>query len=138
MPFIFSLIFWVYCERIMYAEEEFLRKKFGRKFEEWAETTPTFLPRFKSWKRPTLSFSIRKVLRREYSPFFAIISTYTTLEIVSVYAAKGHIKIDVVWVILFFSGSTIYLMLRTLKKKTHLFDEKYNADGIEEIRSQMR
>ena len=133
---VFILIFWLYYERIMYAEEEFLRKKFGKEFKEWAVRTPAFLPRFKSWKKPTLPFSMRKVLRREYSPFFAIISTFTTLEMVSEYVAKRNIKLDLMWIVLFFTGFIIYATLRTLKKKTHLFDETnplyQSADNIKE------
>ena len=36
----FALVF----ERIMLAEEEFLRSRFGAEFEEWAERTPAFIP----------------------------------------------------------------------------------------------
>ena len=42
------LIFWLYYERIMFAEEEFLRQQFGHNFESWANRTPAFLPKFKT------------------------------------------------------------------------------------------
>ena len=48
------LAFWLYYERIMFAEEAFLRRKFGKEYEEWANKTPAFLPRLKNWKRPQL------------------------------------------------------------------------------------
>ena len=32
-------VFWIYCERIMYAEEAFLGDRFGRNFHEWAART---------------------------------------------------------------------------------------------------
>ena len=62
---IFVLLFWLYYERIMFAEEAFLREKFGSAFEAWAKNTPAFFPSFKNWKQPDTSYSIRKVLRRE-------------------------------------------------------------------------
>jgi protein-S-isoprenylcysteine O-methyltransferase Ste14 len=42
---VFALLFWVYYERIMYAEEEFLRGKFGQAYTDWANATPAFIPR---------------------------------------------------------------------------------------------
>jgi protein-S-isoprenylcysteine O-methyltransferase Ste14 len=61
------LAFWIYYERIMFAEEEFLRKKFGEEYEKWANKTPAFFPRLKNWVPNVLPFSIRNVLKREYS-----------------------------------------------------------------------
>ena len=133
---VFILVFWLYYERIMYAEEEFLREKFGNEFEEWAVRTPAFLPRFKSWKKPPLSFSMKKVLSREYSPFFAIVSIFTALEVVCEYVVKRNIEFDLMWFVLFITGFVIYTTLRTIKKKTHLFDETnplyLGADNIKE------
>ena len=44
-PVIVSLVFWLYYERIMFAEEEFLRRRFGGDYTAWASTVPAFLPR---------------------------------------------------------------------------------------------
>jgi hypothetical protein len=44
-----SLVFWIYYERIMFAEEEYLRRSFGSEFEEWAARTPAFIPDFAQW-----------------------------------------------------------------------------------------
>ncbi|GHU14504.1 hypothetical protein FACS189441_4300 [Betaproteobacteria bacterium] len=38
----FCLIYCVYYERIMYAEEQFFRRKFGIVYTEWAAKTPVF------------------------------------------------------------------------------------------------
>ena len=38
----FILIYWVYYERIMFAEEAFLTKKFGDTYLEWASRRPLF------------------------------------------------------------------------------------------------
>ena len=42
------LLFWVYYERIMFSEEEFLRKKFGDLYLEWSDKTPAFKIRNKN------------------------------------------------------------------------------------------
>ena len=44
---IYSLIFWLYYERIMYAEEAFLCNKFKNEFITWSMTVPAFFPSFK-------------------------------------------------------------------------------------------
>lgn len=119
---IFMLLFWLYYERIMFAEEEFLREKFGGEFEEWANRTPAFFPRFENWKRPSSPFSFRNVLKREYSGFFGIIVAFTFLEIIGDVFAAGKPELDMMWIILFTIGLVIYLILRVLKKKTKILD----------------
>ncbi len=113
------LLFWLYYERIMYAEEEFLRDKFGRHFVEWAEQTPAFIPDPRRWKRPDLPFSLRTVLRREYTGFFVITSSFTILEVSGDAIAEGRLEIDPEWLGFFAVGLIVYFVLRTLKKKTH-------------------
>ncbi|HRC67928.1 MAG TPA: isoprenylcysteine carboxylmethyltransferase family protein, partial [Bacteroidales bacterium] len=43
---VISLVFWIYYERIMFAEEQFLRRKFGSAYTDWADKTPAFIPNF--------------------------------------------------------------------------------------------
>ena len=70
----------VYLERIIATEEKYLMGKFGVSYEEWTQEVPAFFPRFTGWKRPDLPFSLRNVLRREYSGLFAIIASLFTME----------------------------------------------------------
>jgi protein-S-isoprenylcysteine O-methyltransferase Ste14 len=116
-------IFWLYYERIIFAEEEFLRSKFGRLYLEWTEKTPVFLPELCRWRKPNLSFSLRTALKGEYSGFFAIIATFTFLEVMGDYFAAGVWEFDTMWQIIFFSGLFIYISLRIMKK-SNLFDVK--------------
>ncbi len=62
---VFCLIYWLYYERIMFAEEQFLRGKFGDPYLVWAEKVPAFVPRFKGFNPPESPFSWKKVLRKE-------------------------------------------------------------------------
>jgi protein-S-isoprenylcysteine O-methyltransferase Ste14 len=112
------LVFWIYYERIMFAEEEFLRGKFGKEYEKWTNKTPAFLPRLRNWIPNVLPFSLRNVLKREYSGFFAIIVSFTFLEIIGDIFAEGELELDPMWGALFLFGMITYLSLRTLKKKT--------------------
>ena len=112
------LIFWLYCERIMFAEEEFLREKFGEAYVKWAGKTPAFLPRFKNYEPPHLPFSFKSILRKEYSGFFGIIALFTLLEIIEERLAGGRFTLDWYWAAFFIFGLVVYLILRMLKKST--------------------
>ncbi|MEW6002647.1 MAG: isoprenylcysteine carboxylmethyltransferase family protein [Nitrospirota bacterium] len=117
-----TFAFWLYYERIMLAEEVFLQKKFGDTFLEWAEKTPTFLPKFKNWQQPTLAFSLKNILKREYTGFFVIIASFTLLEIIGDIFAEGRLELDLAWMIIFIVGLITYLTLRILKKKTKILN----------------
>lgn len=116
------LTFWLYYERIMFTEEEFLRKEFGDLYLEWAEKTPAFLPKLGNWEQPSVSFSFKNVLKREYTGFFVITTSFTFLDMASDIFTEGKMELDLGWAILFTSGLIIYLTLRTLKKKTKILD----------------
>lgn len=118
-----ALLFWIYYERIAFAEEEFLRGQFGPSYLEWAERTPAFLPRFRNWKQPGLTFSVRKLLKREYHGFFAIIASFSCLDLLrEIVVHTRNPQIHMGWVVLFGIGLLTYLTLNTLKKKTKILD----------------
>jgi protein-S-isoprenylcysteine O-methyltransferase Ste14 len=106
----------------MYAEEEFLREKFGGTFLEWAEKTPAFLPGFRNWQQPVLAFSYKNILKREYTAFFLIIASFTILDMAGDIFITGELKIDLMWLTLFIFGLAVYVILRTLRTKTKLLN----------------
>ncbi|MBU1712559.1 MAG: isoprenylcysteine carboxylmethyltransferase family protein [Proteobacteria bacterium] len=124
LTLICTLVFWIYYERIMFAEEEFLKKKFGKEYEDWAGNTPAFIPKMKGWKKPDLPFSMKKVLKGEYNGFFGIIAVFTILEVVGDYFAEGKLELDLMWSLIFGTGFVVFVMLRTLKKRTNILSEK--------------
>ena len=119
---IFALLYWIYYERIMFAEEAYLRRKFGKSFDDWAARTPAFLPRFSGWEKAELPFSLRNVLRREYTGFFGIVAGFFLLEVSEHVAVEHELNFEPHWMAIFLAGLTIYLTLRTLKKHTALLD----------------
>jgi len=68
----FILFYWIYYERIIFAEEQFLERKFGDYYIRWTERVPPFIPNFSLFKSNQLRFSIRKVLLKEKNGLFAI------------------------------------------------------------------
>lgn len=120
LALIIVLIFWLYYEKIMYAEEAFLRKKFGERFTAWAEQTPLFIPQPSRWQAPALKFSWRSALKREYASYFAMISIFFSLHLLSRLWLQRTLALDFLWVIIFGVSLLFYLTVRFLKKKTNL------------------
>ena len=114
--------FWLYYERIMFTEEEFLRNKFKDQFIKWAEKTPIVIPRFGNWEKPKLGFSFKTVLRREFSTFFSIVTTFFFLEILTNLLTRKKLAVGKSWCIFFFTGLVIYLTFFILKKKTKILN----------------
>ena len=120
VPVIYALVFWLYYERIIMAEESFLTNKFGEVYKDYISYKPAFIPDFSQWQTPVLSFSLRNVLKREHSGLFGVIVAFTFLEFVGDYIEKGYVVFDPVWTAIFIFGLLVYITLRTLKKKTRL------------------
>ncbi|MFH1857806.1 MAG: isoprenylcysteine carboxylmethyltransferase family protein [Candidatus Omnitrophota bacterium] len=116
------LAYWLYYEKIMFMEEEFLRRKFGELFEKWSGETPAILPNFKRWRSPQLHFSFKKAVGKECSAPLGIISAMAVLDIIGDRVAEGRFEIDLMWFTLFVASLLTYLTILTLRKKTKLLD----------------
>ena len=114
---IFILSFWIYYERIMYAEETFLISKFGSEYENWSSKTPAFIPNI-AYYTPTKSiFSFRKVLEGEYSGLYGVFVIFTLLLAFRNYNLNITPIISNTWKGIFLGNTLIYITLRTLKKR---------------------
>ena len=114
------LCFILFYERIIFAEEAFLRERFGAAFTDWTAGTPAIIPRFKNWRAPSLPFSWKSALKREYSSWFATLTSFTVLAILRDSRQHGRLMLDKNWLVIFFFSLAIYLGVRTLKKKTQI------------------
>lgn len=110
----------IYHERIIATEEKFLADKFGSPYLDWAKHVPAFFPRLSGWTPPSLPFSFRNVLRREYSSFFAIVAIFFALDQSREFLAEQQQTIDPAWLSALVGGAAVYLGLRWLKKRTKL------------------
>lgn len=117
-----ALAYWLYYERIMYAEEEFLRRRYTSRYETWASRTPAFLPRLSGWVPSPLEFSLRNVLKREYNGMFATVISFVLIHLTSHYFTSGQPRLDPLWQVILIAGLVSFLVLRTLKKSTRVLD----------------
>jgi protein-S-isoprenylcysteine O-methyltransferase Ste14 len=115
-----SCAFTLYYERIMLAEEAFLRERFGDAFETWAAVTPAFIPRLRGWKPSPVSFCWRTVLQREYNAFILIVGVFFVFDLIGDWFAERHWHVSYGWFSFFIAGFLIFATLRTLKKRTRL------------------
>ncbi|MCK4664793.1 MAG: DUF1295 domain-containing protein [Bacteroidales bacterium] len=118
------LLFWLYYERIMFAEEFFLRNKFKEEYIKWAEKIPSFLPRFKHYKKTDFAFSIKNVLKREYNGFFAIFISFSYINFIKNYFENKIIYLDTFWQISLGFSFIVFITLRILKKNTNILNVK--------------
>lgn len=118
------LIFWLYYERIMFAEEEFLRDKFGNSYTDWADKTPAFIPDIRKWRSSDMAFSFRKAIKNEYQSLFAMIVSFTILGIIGNFFVKQRLEIDRMWLSILIIGLIIYVTVVVLKKKTKILEIK--------------
>jgi protein-S-isoprenylcysteine O-methyltransferase Ste14 len=122
LPIIVSLAFMLHYERVIFSEEEHLESKFGDEFRAWAAKIPTIIPRFKNYQPPKLSFSWKAALRREFYGLSGIITIFFGLDIIGDSIVYRRITIDPLWATLFIIGLVFFLIMRILKKKTHLLE----------------
>ena len=118
----FCAFYWIYYERIMYAEEGFLRKKFGNAYFDWAEKTPAFFPKFSNYRKSELEFSIKNVLKREYNGFFNLIMIMTAFRVIAFLIVDEEFYLDLAWIIIFGAGFLIFAVLKILKKFTKVLE----------------
>ncbi len=107
-----SLLFWIYYERIMFAEERFLERKFPQAFGQWSARTPAFLPSFRNYVPSRHPFSCK-----DYSGLLAAVLSFVYVEILqeSFTLKKIYIAEEVLVVV----GVTLFLVLilRTISKR---------------------
>jgi len=120
----FVFVYWVYYERIMFAEEQFLRRKFGDPYLKWAEKTPAFIPDFKNWKSPVLPFSWKKMVKKEKNGFFAVFLVIFLFREAGQYLTDKSLSVDFdFWFWAMAVSGVMYFILKILKKRTSMLIE---------------
>ena len=118
-----SLFFFIYYNAIMKTEETFLKKKFKNEFLSWKKHTPMFFPSLNNYHKSNYVFSIKTVLKREYSSFLATIFSFLYIQTLINYFNEKEVMISKnMWTVLIIS-ITITLILRTLKKNTSILNQ---------------
>lgn len=94
----FTGLYWIYYERIMFAEEEFLIGKFGNAYLEWSKRTPAFVPKLSQWVKPKLAFSWPKVIRQEKASILNLFLVFAAFEAIRSWYTTGTVNMENGWI----------------------------------------
>lgn len=119
---IFILVYWLYYERIMFAEEQFLRGRFGDAYDKWSEKVKAVIPRFKGFVKPSLPFSFKSVLKREYNGLVNIFIIFVALDLFRNYFVSERIYLTPMWLYIGIPAGLIWVAVRLIHKKTSWFE----------------
>ncbi len=118
-----ALFFWVYYERIMMAEEAFLSDRFGDRFAAWASETPALFPNGRNaWKTPDHPFSLRFCVGRDYQAFYGFVVTTFAIQAARHWSQASETDLSRSWWAYLGLGTTAYLVLHALKRRTHILE----------------
>ncbi len=115
---VFILLYWLYYERIMFAEEQFLRRKFGEIYDKWSEKVSSFIPLTFNYIPSILSFSLRNVLKREYNSFVNIFVIFIFLDVSRNYFLAERFYFTPLWLYLTIGAIVLWAVVRTIHKST--------------------
>ncbi|MDF1560310.1 MAG: isoprenylcysteine carboxylmethyltransferase family protein [Bacteroidales bacterium] len=115
---IFILAFWLYYERIIFAEEQYLRRKFGETYDIWAFRVKAVIPSLKHYKKPALPFSFRNVLKREHNSIANLFIIFAILDTVRNIAVTGRVYMEPLYVTLLVAAGIFWAVVRYLVKRT--------------------
>lgn len=107
----------------MFAEEQFLRRKFGDIYLNWSDKVNAFIPSFKNFKKPNMPFSWRKVLKKEKNGLFALFLIFCAFDILG---EVIHERTDYNYFLIVMCVITglSYVVLKLLKDNTSLLQEE--------------
>src|SRR5262245_30186539 len=92
LTLIVVLGFWLYYERIVIAEEGFLKGSFGDTYGAWATVTPAFIPALRGWRTPPRAFSLKKVLANESPTLAQIVVVITLIQLACDWVASHRVE----------------------------------------------
>lgn len=119
-----SLLFWIYYERIMFAEERFLERKFGQQYIDWSMNIPPFIPSLKHYEKSPIPFSFKTILRREYSGVSATIIGFLFIDFLKKCFEYQEFHVEFYQGIILLIALLYSFILRTLKHKTKVLHEE--------------
>jgi len=110
----------VYYALIAWREEDFLRARFGRMWEEWAERVPRLWPAFGHFVPAARPWRWREALRREYHGLTLVLVLPFLLDVTEDLHETGAFDLDPVWTVTAAIGLVFYVTVRLLAKRTRL------------------
>jgi protein-S-isoprenylcysteine O-methyltransferase Ste14 len=121
---IVSLLFWIYYERIMFAEERFLEKQYGEEYLVWSVNVPAFIPSFRNYIPASMPFSLKTAVKREDNGIFAAVLSFAYVDLLRDLKMYGEPRISHTEIVVFAITIVIVFLIRFLRKKTKFLEQK--------------
>ena len=121
LSLLLCVCYWIYYERIMFMEENFLFNNFGNEFQIWANKVPAFFPNVFLYEKSPNKFSLKTVCANEYP---SIVSTATSLLILIIFRRFSMEGSEIwLWSDVYFAISILVfgLSFRWIKHRTLWF-----------------
>jgi len=122
-----SLLFMIHYERIIMVEEKFLSEKFKVEYDLFCQTTPIFFPKFNNYKKSEYKFSIKNILRQEYSSTLSLIVSFICIDVLMVVLYENNIEYNLAkWenhIYILFGSILVTVFLKIIKKTSNLLNE---------------
>ena len=130
----FVLFYFLYYERIIFTEEQYLRKKFDKTYLTWTEKTPVIIAKFSLFLKASTKFSWKKVLRQEKNGLAALFLIFCLFDVSGELVKE---KQDYNEILLVAGGLSIivYIVLKFLKYNTTLLTENANSRKTKSVLS---
>ena len=104
---------------IILVEENFLKEKFKKKYEEYLNLVPRIIPSLKNWKEPVTDFNIKKSLINIKNGLLGIAIVFNLINLIDNYKHSGKI-LEINWLsyfllfsIFFYFSNKLILNLRS-------------------------
>lgn len=118
----FTLFYFLYYERIIFTEEQYLKNKFGDTYDQWAKTTPVIIPKFSAFKKVNYGFNWKKVLRQEKNGLAALLIIFSLFDITGE-LIKDEPNYNEILQVAGIIGIIAYCILKFIKYKTTLLTD---------------
>jgi len=102
---------------IIHAEEEFLKKKYSRDYEDYCRKVNRIFPRFKYYCPNRVSFNLKKVVFKENDSVFNMLMTFILLILYKEYRFIGRIHRPYIYAVCAGFLITGYIIIKIIKKK---------------------
>lgn len=113
----FCLAYWIYYEKIMFAEEAFLRRKYGEEYINWSLTVPAFIPNFKNFTKASLPMNWRKIIKRERNGLLALVAIFCAFDVAGELIREEQ---DYNWIFIYATVASMlaYIVIKLIQKNT--------------------
>lgn len=119
----FTYLYWLYYERIIFAEESFLIKKYGTKYTDYAATAPAFIPELSKWKKPQNKFSWVKIIRQEKTGILNLFIMVYMFKSIGAFLTDGkYYNLQSYWFWGLVIGIVWYIIIKLIQKNTTLLN----------------